>query len=228
MAARPLRQEGRGFLNCQHKDADGTLATYGLFLPHAYDDRRPWPLILFLHGAGETGDDGQRQMEVGLGPAVRRREGRFPSLVVFPQSQLRTWQADTPDARRALTIVGNVRKKFNVDASRIYLTGLSMGGFGVWSLAARHPRRWAALVPVCGGGNPKNAGKIKAIPCWCFHGARDEVVPAQRSREMTEALRAAGGRPKYTEYESVGHNSWDPAYAHRGLFAWLFKQRRKA
>jgi predicted peptidase len=217
----------RGFLQAEYEDSNATTTKYGLFVPHGYDERKAWPLILFLHGAGETGADGQRQMEVGLGPAIHKREANFPCISVFPQAQSRTWQAVSPDAQRALDIVKEVRKKFNVDPARLYLTGLSMGGFGTWSLAARYPQRWAAMVPICGGGNLARAGKVKDIPCWCFHGAKDDIVPVKRSREMIEAVRAVGGRPKYTEYESVGHKSWDRAYAHRGLFTWLLNQRRQ-
>jgi predicted peptidase len=109
----------------------------------------------------------------------------------------------------------------------MYLTGLSMGGFGTWSLAAQYPDRWAAIVPICGGGNPADADKIKHIPCWCFHGDADKAVKVERSREMIEALKKAGGQPRYDEYPGVGHNSWDRAYGTADLYQWLLMQQLK-
>ncbi len=217
----------RGFLDRVYKGADGKEAKYVLFVPHHYRDDRPCPLILFLHGAGETGKDGQKQVTVGLGPAVRAREQTFPFLTVFPQSQRCTWQAGTADAERALAILEEVRKQYRVDPKRIYLTGLSMGGYGTWSLAAEYPDRWAAIAPVCGGGDPKLADRIKDLPCWCFHGADDPAVPVRLSRIMMRALWEAGGYPNYTEYPGVGHNSWDKAYATDDLYAWFLHLEKK-
>jgi predicted peptidase len=102
-----------------------------------------------------------------------------------------------------------------------------MGGYGTWSIAAAHPDRWAAIAPVCGGGDPKDADKIKDLPCWCFHGDEDGAVKVERSREMIAALEKAGGHPRYSEYKWVGHDSWDPAYATNELYAWLLKQSKK-
>jgi predicted peptidase len=225
--ARGADKGERGFLDRVFKDASGAEARYILFIPHDYKGDRPYPLILFLHGAGETGTDGKKQAAVGLGPAIRKQEKSFPFIAVFPQSQKRTWQADSDDGRRALAILDLVQKEYKVDAKRVYLTGLSMGGYGTWSLAARHPERWAAIAPICGGGDPKQAVKIKHIPCWCFHGDADKAVPVTRSREMIEALKAAGGQPKYDEYPGVSHNSWDRAYGTKELYEWLLKQQLK-
>ncbi len=147
--------------------------------------------------------------------------------MVIPQSEKRTWKADSEDGKRAVAILDQVMKDYKVDPDRQYLTGLSMGGFGTWSLAAAYPDRWAAIVPICGGGDPKTAEKIKDIPCWCFHGGADPTVKPERSQEMIEALKKAGGHPKYTEYPGVGHNSWDAAYAEKELFPWLLKQSKK-
>jgi predicted peptidase len=102
-----------------------------------------------------------------------------------------------------------------------------MGGFGTWSIAAKYPERWAAMVPICGGGNPSKAELIKDIPCWCFHGDKDSAVPVEKSREMIKALKAAGGNPNYTEYPGVGHNSWDKAYGTAELYEWMLKQHLK-
>jgi predicted peptidase len=233
-----------GFLDRVHKGADGKEARYVLFVPHDYRGDRPCPLILFLHGAGEWGTDGHKQVTVGLGPAVKKREKTFPFLVIFPQSQKQTWPIDVnnreelrgilatwsdqdAEGQRALGMLAEVEKSYRVDPERVYLTGISMGGFGTWTLAASHPDRWAAMVPICGGGDPKTADTIKDIPCWCFHGDVDEAVPVDRSRTMMRALWAAGGHPNYTEYPGIGHNSWDKAYATPDLYEWLLRHQLK-
>ncbi len=233
-----------GFLNRVRKGTDGQQAKYVVFVPHHYRGDRPYPLILFLHGGGEWGTDGQKQVTVGLGPAVRKREKTFPFLVVFPQSQKKTWPIDgnnpdqvrdilatwsdhQPEGKRALAILAEVEKAYRVDPERVYLTGLSMGGFGTWSLAAAHPDRWAAIVPICGGGDPQLAAKIQHLPCWCFHGDADSVIAVARSRAMMKALWAAGGHPNYTEYPGGDHNSWDKAYDTADLYEWLLKQHVK-
>src|SRR4051794_17937236 len=138
MTSAPARaaDSARGFLDLVHKDAKGREAKYVLFVPHDYKGDKPSPLILFLHGAGETGTDGKRQTMVGLGPVVQKQEKTFPFFVLFPQSQKRTWQADFDDAQRALDMLAEVQKTYKIDPKRIYLTGLSMGGYGTWSLAA--------------------------------------------------------------------------------------------
>jgi predicted peptidase len=222
--ARAASAKTHGFLDRVHTGPGGKKARYGLFVPHLYKADKTYPLILFLHGHGESGTDGRRPVEVGLGPAIRQRERTFPFLALFPQSQKFSWQATSDDSRRALAILAEVMNQYQVDPQRVYLTGLSMGGFGTWSLAARYPKRWAALVPVCGGGNPQHAAKIKDIPCWCFHGAADTVVPVTRSREMIQALQAEGGAPRYTEYPGVGHDSWTNAYGTAELYEWLLQQ----
>jgi predicted peptidase len=149
-----------------------------------------------------------------------RQVQTFPFIAVFPQSSLGGWRPDSPDGRRALAILGEVRSEYRVDPRRIHLTGISMGGYGVWSLAIAHPDYWASIVPICGGGDPAKVAPITHIPCWAFHGDADEVVPVGRTRAMIEALRKAGGRPRYTEFRNVGHNSWAPAYAMPELYEW--------
>lgn len=219
-----------GFLDRVYKDAEGKEAKYVLFVPPNYKGDKPYPLILFLHGAGEREGGKKAPVEVGIGPAITKLgEDQFQFFVVIPRCEANphNWQADGPDAQRALAMVADVRKSYQIDAKRISLTGLSMGGYGTWSLASKYPDRWAAIVPICGGGNPAQAEKIKDIPCWCFQGAADPVVKAERSRDMIEALKAAGGHPTYTEYPGVGHNSWDQAYATPELYPWLLKQHRK-
>jgi predicted peptidase len=227
MARTRAADKEHGFLHAVHKDADGKEAKYMVFVPESYKGDKPFPLILFLHGAGETGDDGEKQSKVGIGPAIRKHEKTFGFITVMPQSQKRTWGADTEDGKRALAILEEVDKKYKVDDKRVYLTGLSMGGFGTWSMAAKYPEKWAAIAPICGGGNVNAASKIKDIPCWCFHGGTDNVVLPKRSQDMIAALKAAGGDPKYTEYPGVGHNSWDKAYGTAELYEWFSKHKLK-
>jgi predicted peptidase len=218
-------KSAHGFVHKVYKDGDGEWK-YVVFVPPSYKGDKEFPLILFLHGAGERGTDGEKQAKVGLGKAIRDKKEKFGFIAVFPQAT-QSWQARSPDAKRALAILDQVEKDYKVDRKRVYLTGLSMGGFGTWSLAAANPTRWAAIVPVCGGGNPKTAEKIKDIPCWIFHGDADKAVNVQKSRDMFDALKAAGSSARYTEYPGVGHNSWDRAYGTAELFDWMGKQHLK-
>src|SRR5262245_20489422 len=216
-----------GFLDKTLKDDSGTEHKYVLFVPHEYKKDKPTPTILFLHGAGETKGGKKMPIEVAIGTPIKAREKTFQCLTIIPQAPVRGWQAGGTSAKMALGILDAVQKEYNVDAKRLYLTGLSMGGYGTWSLAAAMPDKWAAIVPICGGGNPKDADKIKDIPCWCFHGDADTAVPVARSRDMIEALKKAGGNPKYSEYPKVGHNSWDKAYATDELYEWMLKQAKQ-
>lgn len=223
--ARAADDSKTGFLHRVHKDDKGE-TKYVLFVPHDYKGDKEYPVILFLHGSGETGSDGEKQAKVGLGPAIKKREKSFPFIVVLPQSHERSWRAGSNDAKRALAILDAVEKEYKVNGKRVYLTGLSMGGMGTWSLALAHPDKWAAIVPICGRGDTKQAAKIKDVPCWCFHGDADKAVNVEGSRKMIAALKEAGGQPKYTEYPGVGHNSWDRAYATDELYEWLLKQHK--
>ncbi|MCA0395356.1 MAG: prolyl oligopeptidase family serine peptidase [Proteobacteria bacterium] len=223
----------------------GVAARYQVFVPsRASGGDRP-PVILFLHGSGERGDDNRRQVEVGLGPYVRAHRETFPAIVVFPQAPRdREWSqvADVSFAQ-----LDAATAEFGGDPSRTYLTGLSMGGFGVWDYALRQSYRFAALVPVCGGlvmprrpsmdvaavageADPyaAAAARLHDIPTWIFHGAKDDVVPPEYSRRMEAALLAAGAHDaRYTEFPNANHNSWDPAYSHTPeLWPWLFAQQR--
>ena len=233
-AAKPADPPKTGFVDKTYKNADGSQSPYVIFVPHSYDGTKPVPVILFLHGAGESKGGALKPVEQGLGNHLRgRREKSFPAIVVFPQAEslrtqvVRRWQAGAPDAERALGMLDAVQKEYKTDPKRVYLTGLSMGGFGTWSLAAAHPDRWAAIVPVCGGGDPTLAEKIKDVPCWVWHGDKDGAVKVELSRQMVDALKKAGGNPRYTELEWIGHNSWDAAYASDDLYSWLFAQKKK-
>src|SRR5262245_17807779 len=221
------RAADTGFVDKTYKDSAGTESKYVLFVPHDYQKDKPTPTILFLHGAGETKGGKKMPVEVGIGPAIKKREKTFPFLTIIPQAPVRGWQAGGESAKMALGILEAVEKEYNVDAKRVYLTGLSMGGFGTWSLAMAMPDKWAAIVPICGRGDTKSADKIKDLPCWAFHGDADNAVPVAGSRDMIAAIKKAGGEPKYTEYPGVGHNSWDKAYDTDELYEWMLKQSKK-
>src|SRR5215212_10599276 len=194
-----------GFVDKTFKNADGTTSPYVVFVPHGYDGTKEFPVILFLHGAGETKNpkatkEGKMPVEVGIGPAIKTREKTFPFIVVIPRAEGFGWGADTPNAKRALAMLDEVMKAYKTDSKRVYLTGLSMGGMGTWSIAQAHPDRWAAIVPICGRGDTSKADKIKDLPVWCFHGDADTAVKVDGSRDMIAAIKTAGGSPKYTEY----------------------------
>jgi predicted peptidase len=211
-----------GFLN---KEYEGV--KYVVFVPYEKKAGEKYPVLLFLHGSGETGTDGLKQSKQGIGNAIRKHERTFPFLTVMPQSQKGGWKAESAEGKRAMAILDSVMKEYDGDPKRTYLTGLSMGGMGTWSLAIAHPDRWAAIVPVCGAGDTSQAVKIAKIPCWDFHGDADKAVNVEGSRKMIAALKAAGGDPKYTEYPGVGHNSWDKAYGTPELYTWLLQQSTK-
>jgi len=215
-----------GFVHKVHKSKNGD-AKYVVFVPPDYKGDKEYPVILFLHGSGSTGDDGEKQIKGGLAKAIRDKQQNFPFITVFPQAHTKGWGANGPSAKTALAILDEVQKDYKTDKKRVYLTGLSMGGYGTWSLAAAYPDRWAAIAPICGGGNPKTADKIKDLPCWCFHGDADKTVSVEQSRKMIKALKDAGGSPKYDEYPGVDHNSWDKAYANAELYTWFLKQATK-
>jgi predicted peptidase len=229
-----------GFLDKMYKDHSGTEHKYVLFVPHNYKKDTPTPTILFLHGAGETKPkEGAKSkvtpkmpVEVGIGPAIKKREKTFAFLTIIPQAPRFGWNEEREGGKLALAILGAITKEYSVDPKRTYLTGLSMGGYGTWSLAAAHPDKWAAMAPICGGvwnskDVEKTAEKVKDIPCWCFHGDKDTAVKVERSRELIEALKKLGADPKYTEYPGVGHNSWDKAYDTDELYEWMLKQKKK-
>jgi len=217
-----------GFVTKDFTDPDGSKVPYVVFVPHDYDGTKEYPVILFLHGAGESKNrNGKQPVEQGIGKAIKAQEKSFGFITVIPQSQKGGWFPAGPEGKRALAILDEVTKSYKTDAKRVYLTGLSMGGYGTWSLAAAHPDRWAAIAPICGGGKADDAVKIKDIPTWVFHGDKDAAVKVEQSRVMVEALKKAGGSPKYSEYAGVDHNSWDRAYAEKEFFPWLAAQKRK-
>ena len=200
---------------------------YQVCVPSGYDGSKAMPLILFLHGSGEQGDDGVKQSTVGIGPAIQANpKGWAPYITVIPQKPKGRGGWMEHEALM-LGVVEKTKKEYKIDESRLYLTGLSMGGYGSWVLAAKHPAMWAAVAPICGGGNPADGPKLKDLPLWAFHGDKDTAVPLRKSEEMIEAIKAAGGAPKLTVYPGVGHNSWDKAYREEKLWEWFLQYSKK-
>ncbi len=181
-----------------------TKVNYLLALPKGYQAGRSrrWPLVVFLHGSGERGESTDVLRK--FGPAKRVEEGTaFPFILLTPLCpDYEWWHLDAIEA-----LIVDIGRRHRVDRERIYLTGLSMGGYGVWALAAKHPERYAAIVPICGAGEGDWAARLAPLPAWVFHGALDPVVPVEHSRAMVRALLAAGGKLKLTIYKNVHHDS---------------------
>jgi predicted peptidase len=218
-----------GFVERVYNGSGGEMK-YFVYVPHDYKKgSKPYPVILFLHGRGGSVGDVSHLTSRGLAAAIKKHEKSFGFIGVFPQTKKKgnIWLTNSPENQQVMQVLAEVQKNYTVDPKRIYLTGLSSGGFGTWHLAVEHPEKWAAIVPICGGGDPSQAKRIKHIPCWCFHGAADKTVPVDLSRKMIGALKSAGGSPKYTEYPGVDHNCWDKAYATAELYDWLLKQHQR-
>ena len=223
-------------------EAAGAKLLYRVLKPAKIEPGKKYPLVLFLHGAGERGDDNQAQLVHG-GTLFTRKDNRakYPCYVIFPQcpSGKRWVEVDwsdkephaapkNPSVPMALTkrMLDRFVKGNAVDADRVYVMGLSMGGFGTWDFAQRYPDFVAAAVPICGGADNGTAKRIKHIPIWTFHGSADTAVWPVRTRTMVEALKKVKGNVRYTEYEKVGHNSWSRAFAEPDLLVWMFAQKR--
>ena len=229
-AAHPIET---GFLN-RTVTTGGKTYRYQVFVPFEYEPSRLWPVILFLHGAGERGADGIQPTEIGLGTAIRRHVDRYPAIVVFPQGRPEgRWEGT--DADLALTILRHVEREFRTDPKRVYLTGLSSGGTGAYYLASRMPGRFAAVI-VASANLPRIqtesdsvqalAHKLRDVPLWIFHGDADTVAPVEQVRRLVAALTGRGGEVRYSELPGVGHNAWDAAYQSAEVILWLFSQRR--
>lgn len=222
MAATPVET---GFLNRTLATPTG-LMPYMVYVPRDYDADKKWPVILFLHGAGERGTDGLRQSEVGLGSAIRKHASWFPCIAVMPQCPNETWWNE-PLLEQASQCLDRILAEFSCDKDRVYLTGLSMGGYGTWKLGAMYPDKFAALIVVCGKKWPGVADKLTKLPIWAFHGDADPVVPVTDSRELVAEIKAAGSNSiKLTEYPKVQHNSWDATYNNDTVIKWLLAQKR--
>jgi predicted peptidase len=235
---------------------------YRLLRPLTIEEGKTYPLVLFLHGKGERGDENQRQLiHGGKMFAAEAFRQRYPAYVLAPQcpsgtepgtlskkedvapgteaDRVWTWPLErlvtptvdldrrpTPQLAAVRQLVDKLRKELPIDGGRIYVCGLSMGGYATWELAAREPELWAAAVPICGASDPSHAARLARLPIWNLHGEMDSVIPVERSREMVRAINAAGGRVIYTEYPGVGHDCWVPSFESRHVWDWMFAQRR--
>lgn len=203
---------------------------YLLHLPQGYGEsrRRKWPLILFLHGAGQRGYEVEEIKKHGIPKIVEQQED-FPFITVSPQCPPEVWWVTKLEALN--TLLDEVVAAYAVDINRIYLTGLSMGGYGTWHLAAQYPERFAAIAPICGGGMellgfPQKVCALKKVPVWAFHGARDKVVRPEESVKMVEALKACGGNVRLTIYPEAEHDSWTQTYDNPKLYRWFLRYSR--
>lgn len=200
-------------------------ANYLLYLPKDYGKEadKKWPLMIFLHGSGESGTDVEK-VKVHGPPKLIAAGKEFPFIVVSPQSPGGGWNIEVLNG-----LLDEIIKKYTVDEDRVYLTGLSMGGYGTWAWALDSPKRFSAIAPICGGGTPRRARVIKDIPIWVFHGGKDPTVPIKESEDMVEALKRVGAAEvKFTVYPDAGHDSWTETYNNPELFDWFLKHSRKS
>jgi len=228
------------------QDSAGNELNYRILKPADYDTSKTYPLVLFLHGASERGSDNVSQLKWGVSHfADPKFREKYPAFVVAPQvPEGETWGGlpkrdpgsatysmplrDDPTQPMKLTIslLDSLEQRYAIDVSRIYVTGLSMGGFGTFDLIQRMPNKFAAAVPICGGGDTSKAFLLKDVPLWIFHGSKDEVVSPEFSRSMVSGIRIAGGSPGYTEYPDQGHiGAWVQAYSNSHLYKWMFNQK---
>ncbi|HEY7087688.1 MAG TPA: hypothetical protein VH518_06330 [Tepidisphaeraceae bacterium] len=217
---------GTGFV---HRESTGDAGThkYTIFLPRDYSASKKYPTIVFLHGIGESGSDGIACTTVGIGPAIAKRNGNFPFIVIFPQTGF-DWTTDQSE-KIMLDALKDAEKNYpGIDQDRISLTGMSSGGQGTWVLGARHPEIFSALVPMGGFSATSEVPRLTKIPTWVLHNSGDFVVGVGNSREMYRLVKEAGGNIRYTEYDASGHDCWDAAYDEGELFAWLQAQHRMA
>jgi predicted peptidase len=233
-----VAQRASTFLAKLHQNSRGETMPYRLFVPQGYK-RKKYPLVLWLHGGAGRGNDNLKQISGGntIGSHVwagRQNQSKHPCFVVAPQCPANELWATlgtakpTAQLRLVLELLQDLQRTFSVDAQRLYVTGQSMGGFGTWSVITKHPRMFAAAIPVCGGGDESEASKLTQLPIWAFHGEKDEAVSVERSRKMIAAIRRAGGLPKYTEYKNADHVIWDRVFSETELLSWVFAQNRIA
>jgi len=196
---------------------------YQLYLPEGYqnDSIIRWPLMLFLHGSGESGEDISKVKMHGP-PKLVDMGKKFPFIIVSPQSPVGNgWDIET-----LYQLLQHIKTKYRVNEKKVYCTGLSMGGFGTWALAMKYPDEFAAIAPICGGGDTSNAWKLRNIPVWCFHGAKDDVVPSVGSENMVKATKRFNNKVRFTLYPDANHNSWDITYNNDSLYTWLLAQSK--
>jgi predicted peptidase len=225
---------------------DGDTLKYRIMYPEGFDESKKYPLVLFLHGAGERGNDNNRQLVHGS-KLFRDSLAKYPAVVIFPQCPRDSYWANidrerndngrlrfsfyddrdaTPQLAMVMDLVRTTVNEGYIDEDRVYVGGLSMGGMGTWEILWQMPGIFAAAMPICGGGAPSTASRMRDVPIWAFHGRRDDIVPAYLSARMVTAVQSAGGKAKITIYPEANHNSWDPAFAEPEFLSWMFSQKR--
>jgi predicted peptidase len=230
-AAVEAQGQDNGLLN-RTVQLGATSYTYQVYVPQSLRGKPNAPVILFLHGIGQRGSGGFLPTDGVQGSMVRHYLEKVPAIVVLPQCRAGSYWTDPTMDRMVIEAVDHTVAEFAADPERLYLTGVSMGGYGAWSLASEHPGKFAAIVSICGGSPLREGDRFASVarrigktPAWVFHGADDRVVPVSESRRMVEALKAIKGNVRYSEYEGVGHNVWLKALQERELLPWLLTQR---
>jgi predicted peptidase len=230
----------RGALNPRTYTDGGVAYRYQLFIPHDYDAARRWPVVVALHGSREKGTDGERQVRAGLGPVVMEQATTFPAVVIFPQ--VHPGERGASSHAMMERLIDSALREVNGDPRRVYLTGLSFGGFLTYDLALRNPGRYAALVQIATHplllepdgrtriaqteSDAAIARALRTTPIWIVHGANDPNVPVEDARRLTAVLKGVGAPVRYTEYPDGAHEVWDRAYRSPELWSWLFAQHR--
>ncbi len=210
------------FVNCSISQKDlSPPYKYLVFEPDGFEIEGTYPLLIFLHGAGERGEDLEK-LKVHGPPKLIESGQKFECLVLAPLCPEEVWW----DIEKLETLLTYIKSKYNIDSKRIWLTGLSMGGYGTWLWSSAYPDNFAAIAPICGGGDEEKVTHIKDIPVWAFHGAKDDVVLLSESQKMIDALESIGARPKFTIYPDADHDSWTKTYNNPEFFKWLFSHKK--
>lgn len=226
---------------------NGDTLPYRLLMPENYDASKKYPLVFFLHGAGERGNDNEKQLVHGAKMFLKdENRKKYPAIIVFPQCATNSFWSNvefkmesgkrtflfqeegepTKSMKLAQELLATIIRTYPIAKKQIYVGGLSMGGMGTFEMVRRNPKLFAAAIPICGGANVATASKLKKTKWWVFHGGKDDVVPPSLSQNMVEAMKAKKVKVKFTLYPNANHNSWDPAFAEPGLLDWLFSQRK--
>ena len=222
LACLPTRADQKS-VTFERKKSETHQLNYLLSLPENYekDPEKKWPLVIFLHGAGERGSD-INKVKIHGPPMLVEKGEKFPFILISPQCPKDSWWSYEP----LMEMIEDAETRYQVDPKRIILTGLSMGGYGTWELAAHYPKKFAALVPLCGGGIPYMTSRFKDTPVWAFHGAKDGGVPIHESQRMVDALKKNGStKVIFTIYPEAGHNCWTEAYNTEALYDWIMEQK---
>lgn len=240
-AQQPVKSVESNKFEAKIYEKDGERTPYRLFVPANYDKNKKYPLVLWLHGGAGRGNDNEKQITGGntLGATLwttPENQAKNPAFVLAPQCPPgESWannDAEMKPSKHLETVVGllrDLRKQYGgIDADRLYVAGQSLGGYGAWALITEYPGMFAAAIPLCGGGNAARTKNLVNVSIWAFHGDEDAAVDVKESRKMIEAVRKAGGNPKYTEYKGVGHAVWLRAFAEPELPPWVFAQKRKS